>query len=856
MKLKAKIWLLLAALLGIVIGIDLVIGYRMLERETRAEMEYDAKTIYGFMMATRRIYQQQFIASGLQVNDATIGFLPAHSFLRISRDFANWNKNGIIFNNVSDRPRNPANQADRFETEAIQWFRSNPAATERMREIVTDRGVGYLLFTAPIRVEPYCLKCHGEVESAPAGIRQRYDSAYGYHTGDMRGVVSIRIPTEKFHERVLRIWFNQLVKNLVGYALVLLALGLILDWLVIRRLTRVHAGTQQIAAGDYGTRVHFERILGGRDEIVDLADTFNRMAEGVQSRDRDLVKLTQAVEQSPAHILITDLEGRIEYVNAACARDTGYARNELIGANPRVLKSGKTQQSAYRELWAALTRGDQWEGELVNQRKGGEEYIAWAIIAPVRDANGKVSHYLAVMQDITDKKRAEAEIHNLAYYDPLTNLPNRRLLLDRLGQALLASKRRMTHGAILILDIDHFKNLNDSRGHDVGDRLIQDVAIRLVESVRQEDTVARPGGDEFAVIIEGLSENEATAALEAESIAEKARRDIGRSYTLDSSGMPYEISASMGITLFQGTEVGVDTLMKQADVALYQAKSAGRDRLRFFNQAMQAAVDVRATLENALRHAVENDELRLFYQAQVDADHRVVGAEALLRWLHPSQGMISPGYFIPLAEETGLILPIGDWVIAQACAQLRAWSEDPATRDLQLAINISGHQIRQPDFTRQVARRIVDSGIEPSRLKLELTESVVLDNVDEVIQRMQELKALGVAFSLDDFGTGYSSLSYLKRLPLDQVKIDQSFVRDLTDDSNDATIVRAILAMSQSLGLEAIAEGVETTTQCDFLTTCGCRAFQGYLFGRPMPIQDWLERYHARTAHPGASGQA
>lgn len=850
MKLKHKIWLLLAALLSVVLAIDLAVSYRNLKLESRAELEYDAKTIYGFMMAVRRIYQEQFIASGLTVTDSTIGFLPAHSFLRISRDFANWNKNGIIFNNVSDRPRNPANQADRFEMQAIAWFTSHPKATERMHEIVNDRGVGYLLFTAPIRIEPLCLKCHGQHEAAPAGIRNRYDSAYGYHVGDMRGVVSIRIPTAKFEERVIRLWSSQLAKSLVGYAALFLALGWILDRLVIRRLSHLRQSTHRIAAGDYGTRITLREDTGRSDEIVDLAATFNRMADEVQIRDRSLEKLTQAVEQSPANIVITDLHGHIEYANAACQRDTGYSREEMLGANPRLLQSGKTPQETYRSLWSALRHGEKWEGEFINRRKNGEEYIESAIVAPVRDAGGAVTHYLAVKQDITDKKRAEAEIHTLAYFDPLTDLPNRRLLMDRLSQALIASKRSRAHGALVILDLDNFKVLNDTRGHDVGDRLLRDVAQRLIAHVRQEDTVARLGGDEFVVILEHLSEDEASAALQAELIAEKARQALSQPYYPDDTGCGHDATASAGITLFQGADISADMLLKQADVALYQAKDAGRDRLRFFNQAMQAAIDARAALEGALRHAIGNGELTLHYQPQVDLEGRVIGAEALLRWLHPSQGQISPAYFIPLAEETGLILPIGDWVLHQACAQLKEWSINPASKHLQLAINVSGHQFRQTSFVEQIALCLANSGIDPSRLKLELTESVVLNNVDEVIERMRQLKALGIGFSMDDFGTGYSSLSYLKRLPLDQIKIDQSFVRDLTENPNDAAIIQAILAMSESLGLDVIAEGVETPLQFDFLAQYGCHAFQGYLFGRPMPIADWNAHISAGIDSP------
>ncbi|HRH81209.1 MAG TPA: EAL domain-containing protein [Thiobacillaceae bacterium] len=843
MKLKHKIWLLLGILLSLVLAIDLTVSYRKLEAETLAELEYDAKSIYGFMMATRRVYQEQFVASGLPVNDRTIGFLPAHSFSRISRDFANWNKSGIIFNNVSDRPRNPANRADRFELEDMAWYRDHPGARERLREIVSDRGVGYMLFTAPIRIEPFCLKCHGTREAAPPSIRERYAEAYGYRVGELRGVVSIRMPTAKFQERVVRIWSGQLLKSLAAFAVVFVALGLILDRLVLRRLNRLREGAQSIAAGDYGTRIPVNSAADRQDELSELAATFNRMADEVRSRDQALGKLSQAVEQSPTNILITDLKGRIEYVNTACLRDTGYSREELLGANPSILKSGKTPESTYRDLWDALGRGETWEGEFINRRKDGAEFVEWAVIAPVRDAEGRATHYLAVKQDISERKRAQAEIQNLAYFDPLTRLPNRRLLLDRLDHALVTSRRSEAYGALLMLDLDNFKLLNDSQGHMMGDRLLQEVARRLVASVRQEDTVARLGGDEYVLILENLSQDQASAAHKAEMIAEKVRHALGRPYILDGDKAEYEVTASMGITLFQGTDTGTDTLFKQADVALYQAKGGGRDRLRFFNQAMQATIDARTALEAALRQALARDELRLYYQPQVDRQGRLIGAEALLRWFPPGQEPVSPARFIPLAEETGLILPMGEWVLRSACAQLSAWARHVETRELRLAINVSARQFHQPQFVEQIATCLRESGIDPARLKLELTESVVLDNADEVIQRMRQIKALGVSFSLDDFGTGYSSLSYLKRLPLDQLKIDQSFVRDVTEDPNDAAIVSAILAMSQSLGLDVIAEGVETEAQHDFLRKNGCQSFQGYLFGKPMPIREWTSRF-------------
>ncbi|MFZ0106586.1 MAG: bifunctional diguanylate cyclase/phosphodiesterase, partial [Thiobacillus sp.] len=381
--------------------------------------------------------------------------------------------------------------------------------------------------------------------------------------------------------------------------------------------------------------------------------------------------------------------------------------------------------------------------------------------------------------------------------------------------------------------------LNDTQGHDVGDRLLVEAARRLSASVREEDTVCRLGGDEFVVMLEGLGDEEQHAASLAETIAEKVRLALNQPYSLSFNEAKFHGTTSIGLTLFRGQGASVDVLLKQADVALYQAKDAGRNLVRFFNPAMQAAIDSRIVMEASLRRALSEGEFRLFYQPQVDQDGAVIGAEALLRWQPPGQEMIHPDEFIAVAEDTGLILAIGQWVLDTACNQLKAWEHDPRTCSLQLSVNVSARQFHQQDFVEMVQRSLDVSGIDPARLKLELTESVVLDNVDAVVSRMQQLIALGVRFCLDDFGTGYSSLSYLKRLPLDQVKIDQSFVRDVTEDQNDAAIVRAIMAMSRSLGLQVIAEGVETQAQRDFLLQNECRAYQGFLFCGPVPIEEW-----------------
>lgn len=432
----------------------------------------------------------------------------------------------------------------------------------------------------------------------------------------------------------------------------------------------------------------------------------------------------------------------------------------------------------------------------------------------------------------------EEEIKSLAFFDPLTHLPNRRLLKDRLNQAMTLGARSGHSGGLLFIDMDNFKTLNDTLGHDKGDLLLGHVAHCLVGCVRKGDTVARFGGDEFVILLEELSKNQDEAATQTRHVAEKIRVTLNQFNEPDGRG---HYSCSIGATLFSGHRDSVEELLKQADLAMYQAKAAGRNVVRFFDQGMQAVVNARVALETNLRQALYRNEFVLFYQPQVDSDGYMTGVEALVRWQHPERGVVSPYEFISLAEETGLILPLGHWVLETACAQQVAWSTRPALSHLTVSVNISARQFRHPDFTEQVMAVLDQTGADPSKLKLEITESLLLDNVEDIIAKMSRLKAHGVSFSLDDFGTGYSSLFYLKRLPLDQVKIDQSFVRDVLTDPNDAAIVRTIIALAQSLGIAVIAEGVETKAQRDFLAGVGCFAYQGYFFGRPGPVAE-IER--------------
>ncbi len=593
-----------------------------------------------------------------------------------------------------------------------------------------------------------------------------------------------------------------------------------------------------------GTSRHLEThatpMRDANGDISSLLGITRDITASIHAKQQQRIAATAF--ESQEGMMVTDTEGSILRVNQAFTRITGYGANEVIGKNPRILSSGHHDAYFYQEMWERIKRTGEWEGEIWNRRKNGEAYPEHLTITAVKDADGRVMNYVATLMDITASKASEEEIKNLAFFDPLTRLPNRRLLQDRLQQALASCSRTGKSGAILFIDLDNFKNLNDTLGHDVGDLLLEQVAKRLTTCVREGDTVARLGGDEFVVMLEDLGENILEAADQTESVGGKIIATLNETYQLGVHA--YDNSPSIGATLFNNNHQSIDELLKQADIAMYQAKKAGRNTMRFFDPRMQQSLSARLALELELRKAIEKHQFLLYYQIQVDATHRPLGAEALIRWMHPEHGLMTPATFIPMAEETGLIIPIGWWVLETACAQLKTWEKEPLTRDLVLSINVSARQFHQPDFADQVQAAVEHYKINPSRLKLELTESILLENIDITISTMTTLREIGVGFSLDDFGTGYSSLQYLKRLPLDQLKIDQSFMRDITTDNNDVAIVNTIIAMAQNMRLAVIAEGVETEEQRRLLLDGGCNQFQGYLFSKPIPIDQFEELLH------------
>jgi len=531
-----------------------------------------------------------------------------------------------------------------------------------------------------------------------------------------------------------------------------------------------------------------------------------------------------------------DLEGRYYDCHYLCADLLVATLDQLIGQTVHEVMPPCAAEIVMSALQEADLRGQSQGRQLELDVPQGRRWFELSVSRKPYSDQDK-PRFIVLSRDITERKQAEEEIRNLEFYDALTHLPNRRLLMDRLQRAMAASARSGREGALLFIDLDNFKTLNDTLGHDVGDQLLVEVAQRLQFSVRTADTVARLGGDEYVVVLEILSSDHLDAAAQTEVISAKILELLKQPFRL--AGNEYRFTASIGATLYNGQQISKEELIKQADIAMYQAKKAGRNTLRFFNQQMQTSVNNLATLEGELRLALDKQQFQLYYQIQVNDSNLPLGAEVLIRWFHPKRGIVSPLQFIPLAEECGLILSIGAWVLEMACAQIKAWQKDPHTRHLFLAVNVSSRQFRQPDFVQQVKATVQQHGIDPGLLKLELTESMLDESIEDTIQTMNALNQIGVRFSLDDFGTGYSSLQYLKRLPLDQLKIDQTFVRDIAFDNSDKAIVRNIIVMAHSLNLDVIAEGVETEEQRQILLENSCIHHQGYLYSKPLPIDQF-----------------
>jgi diguanylate cyclase (GGDEF)-like protein/PAS domain S-box-containing protein len=582
-------------------------------------------------------------------------------------------------------------------------------------------------------------------------------------------------------------------------------------------------------------RTSAKRLQVGRaesrpDTLAVIEDVTER-----KKADERLRQSAQVFESTSEGVIITDARGKIRAVNKAFSNVTGYGEEEVIGRSPRLLRSGKHDRRFYASMWTSLEASGRWQGEIWNRRKGGEVFPEWLNISAVRDEQGAVTHYAGVFSDITNIKRSEQLLDYLAHHDALTDLPNRLLCAARLEHALERVRRLGKQLALLFLDVDRFKNINDTLGHPAGDEVLKTVARRLLSCVREEDTVARLGGDEFVAIVEEVAEPQ-----DASLLAQRIIDTVSEPFELE--GHETFVTVSIGIVLYPADGRNARVLLKNADTSMYQAKAQGRNTFHFYRPELSVFSRRRFALQSRLRGALERNELSLHYQPQVSLQTgEITGAEVLLRWESPELGRVGPATFIPLAEEAGLIEPIGAWVLLSACAQIRTW-QVAGLPSLRVAVNVSGYQIMRGPIVESVAHALTCSGLDPTLLEIEVTEGFFVREGEQAIEKLNALKELGISFAIDDFGTGYSNLSYLKRMPLDRLKMDQSFVRGIPMDTDDATIARTVIALAHGLQLKVLAEGVETQAQLEFLRGEGCEEMQGYLFGPPLPVEEFEER--------------
>lgn len=640
------------------------------------------------------------------------------------------------------------------------------------------------------------------------------------------GFVHIRIDQSIRQKNIDNIILKGILFTLVSVFISILFAFLLANSLT-RHLSRLVVTMKKVIDGDKNAKADED----GSKEISELSHEFNSLIRSLSSSEKLNQKLSLAVEQSQNSIVITDLEGNIEYVNTMFTKVTGYTKDEALGQNPRILKSDETPQSTYKEMWETLQCGNIWLGELINRRKDNSLYTEWATITPVKQDDGTISNYVAIKEDITEKKKVAAHIENLANFDQLTGLPNRYMLDHRVTYLLDMAERNNEPLTVMFLDLDHFKNINDSLGHTIGDYVLIEMAKRITKTIRKVDTVSRLGGDEFIILFPNTDSN-AAMHIATKLITEISKNSMIKHHELT-------ITPSIGIAIYPNDGKDFETLLKNADTAMYMVKNDSRNGFRFFTEEMQLNLARNLQLENALRNVLERNELKVYYQPQISISNgQVIGAEALLRWHHPELGMISPAEFIPIAESSGQIIKIGEWVLRTAISQAKEWM-DAGFTPMIIAVNISAIQFRQDNLLKLVTDILEEVQLPQEYLELELTEAVTMHDPESVINVMNKFNEQGIRMSIDDFGTGYSSLSYLKKFKVYKLKIDQSFIRDISDDPDDRAIVSAIIDMAQNLGLQTIAEGVETAEQLAFLRLHGCHEVQGYYFSKPLPTVEF-----------------
>jgi len=878
MKLQTKLSLLIAIALLLLFILLSVFDYKRVQQEIREQALREAGDIRAVLMATRRVYLQQYMRSGLKLTDQTLGFLPAHAISRISEDFKSWTNSDIRFNNVSDRPRNSRNAADPIELKDMEYFRKHPGKEERFQVVEQPQGEDYLQYSRPIWTEQYCLKCHGSQDSAPETIRKRYATAYDYKVGDLRGIMSIKLPLGNLENLAINNWLEDILYLVPGLIISWIMINSWIKQVILTRINRLKSVAEDVSNGDYSVR----SSLTGSDELSQVSVAFDHMTENIGHRQQALERRTQLYQTlSKTNELMLRMENPKQFYREICDIAVKYAgfklawiglinedRTEIhiesvAGPATGFLGTNNTCTHIPIEITEPVVTNNMGEishecqsltakfglqsfasfpiqlaGQLIgrfNVHSDQANFFSKDILGLLHEMLRDITFTLENHQREKDRAQVTDQMHYFTFHDPLTGLPNRNLLLERLDHAMARCRRHNHTGAVVHIDLDHFKLINDSLGHEVGDVLLKKIAHTLSSVVRNEDTVSRHSTDQYVIMLEELADNRDMAALRVQEFVNKVRTAINQYW--DVKGKRLHVDCSIGITLFPDNATSANEVLRHAETAMHRAKSEGRKCERFFLPAMHTDIQERLELENGLRTALDNLQLELYYQPQVNAQDQILsGAEALIRWNHPEHGLIRPDKFIPILEETGLILPVGTWIVHDVAARVKRWSESGlASTQMRFSINISPMQFRQKDFVQVVKNAIHTFNIDPTQIELEVTEGMLITDIDHTIQKMKQLKDIGISFAIDDFGTGYSSLSYLKRLPIDTIKIDRSFICDMLDDEGAKDIVKTILDIGRRFQLYSVAEGVETREQCEFLDQYGCNAFQGYHFSPPLP---------------------
>jgi len=814
--------------------------------ETRAYSR--AKSLRDYFLSIRYVYQQQFVQSKIDLNDNTVGFLPIHASSHVSDEFKQKSKDGITIRNVSDRPRNVDNKADEIEKKAIDYFNANPKAEEKM-ELIQNKNEPFYFFSSPLRIEPFCLQCHGKKEEVIPYIAKRYSEAYDYKLGETRGIVSIKIPQKSTSDAIMEIFWKEVI---FGWLVVAILLGLM--YMAIRQLTKEEVEQKK----------ELERVVTARTKS--LAQKSLEL-EKAHAHQKHLYSILRTVADSNQILITTKNLDELLKQTASClySNDSFSQIKITLWKNNRLeIKEscgfGKEVAITFMEEYAfthddslivtAFSQTLSTDEKKIILKDGVTEAYATALRSDkfAKLPLGTLSIYTTLKNGFSIEERDMIEelagdigfavnsflqkesIIKLSYYDPLTNLPNRAMLGEKIQFAVSACQRTKTYGALLYMDLDNFKSINDLKGHPSGDKLLILMAQRLEKLIQQNDVLSRFAGDEFAILIPNAGIEMLEASKFAEDMAIKILSAIKEPFIIEQHS--FYLTVSIGITLFD-EHTTVEKLIAQADSAMYTAKAGGRDTIRFFDENIQKTIEDKSFMLHELRDAIDAQEFVLHYQIQVDVDAKVIGAEALVRWQHPGKGLISPAWFIPLCEESGLIVPVGKWVLKEAISQIVRWREDKEKSKWRVSINVSARQFEQEDFVVFVEEAILSAHINPALVRLELTESLLIGDTIGALEKIKKLKAIGLSLSVDDFGTGYSSLQYLKQLSVNELKIDQSFIRDFLVQKSDALIVEAIISIGTKFNMEIIAEGVETREQFERLKEMGCKNFQGFYFGKP-----------------------